>query len=71
MLFIHFDTIYSECLSLCRVVVDLLLDQVINVGVIYFDCKNVLWKGLIVDPDFSERSKAVEGKSKRKGGIVL
>jgi len=69
-LFIHFDTPYFKRLSLSGVVVDLLLDEVIDVGVIYFDCKYVLRKGLIVDPHFSEWIKAVEGKCKREGRVL-
>ena len=57
----------TQCLSLCWIIVDLLLDKIVDVSVVNFDNEDVLGLGLVVDPDFSEGSKAIECKRKREG----
>ena len=55
LFFIHFETAYLQCLNLCGIIFDLLLDEIVDVGVVDFDSEDVLGLGQVIDPDFSER----------------
>ena len=66
LLFIIDVELDLECFSFWRIIIDLLLNEAVNTGVINPDDKSILGLGLIVNPYFCDRMHAVQGNNKRK-----
>ena len=49
-----------------RIIIDLLFHKTMNLLIVDFDNKSIIWLGLVVDPNFLKGVQTVHGNSKWK-----